>query len=117
MPREKVVKGTAFLLSLDCCCSAPYPEGRKMLLGFLLSLDCCHLVVREHLRHVLRPFLLSLDCCSGLPGLSEGARDGRAFYYLLIAAVVCSSWGLLYGFPLFVPPLSLDVEHDLSVSV
>ena len=41
----------------------------------------------------------------------------KTFYYLLIASVVCSSWGLLYGFPLFVPPLSLDVEHALSVSV
>jgi len=35
----------------------------------------------------------------------------------LIAAVVCSSWGLLYGFLSLASSLSLGGEHPLSVSV
>ena len=42
---------------------------------------------------------------------------GRTFYYLLIAAVVCSSQPLLYGFPCSASSLSFNVEHALSVSV
>ena len=41
----------------------------------------------------------------------------RPFYYLLIAAVVCSSRALLYGFLSLASSLSLNVEHALSVSV
>jgi hypothetical protein len=59
-------------------------------------------------------YLLIASCTSW--GRIPSAPSGT-FYYLLIASVVCSSWGLLYGFPCSAPSLSLGGEHSLSVSV
>ena len=112
------IRTCSFLLSLDCF--TIYPSGEvkyEPVVAFYYLLIASEIPELRGRLDLLLSFLLSLDCFRAIYRSDLGSYEEVSFYYLLIASVVCSSQTLLYGFPRLVSSLSLDVEHDLSVSV